>query len=33
MMSAEAGCQLREDEAPYGDDFEAKKRCLSLENA
>jgi hypothetical protein len=31
-MPAEADCQLREDEAGYGDDFEGEKSRLSLEN-
>jgi hypothetical protein len=31
-MPAEAGCQLREDEAAYRDDFEVEKSRLSLEN-
>jgi hypothetical protein len=31
-MSAWADCQLREDEAAYGDDLEGEKGRLSLEN-
>jgi hypothetical protein len=31
-MPAGTGCRLREDEAPYGDDFEVEKSRLSLEN-
>jgi len=31
-MPAETGCQLREDEAAFGDDLEGEKSRLSLEN-
>jgi putative transposase len=32
VMPAETGCQLREDEAAYGDNYEGEKSRLSLEN-
>ena len=31
-MPVEPGCQLREDEAAYGDNFEGEKSPSSLEN-
>jgi len=33
LIPAETICQLREDEAPYGDSFEGEKSRLSHENA
>lgn len=33
VTPAEVGCQLQEDEVPYGHNFEGKKNHLSLENA